>query len=264
MLEQRPSQSRAVSTEQPKRNYLGLSTLADQLRFAGDHLGPVVNGQTVALFAHAHNDMNGNAERSAAALRVHGAKEIVVVHEKPSSEIRHILQNVDAAYLAGGNTFALVLNMEARRNSDGSLVDKRPGAATVAFDGDLIEQAAKGLPLVGTSAGLMVLGKNIRTCADPRSYADDEGRIYTNALGLIPVTFHPHYVPGNEAMAEELADYPKIDPSTRIVAVVDKTYIVVNGNVMTIEGPEGPGGAIIEASGSKDIKPGDDLSAYLR
>lgn len=219
----------------------GLSNLAN-LDYANDVVDPEIRGKNFVVISHAGDDMNVAAGKVESALQSHGVTSTVRLHDLPSSEVPFMLQHADGVYIAGGNTFGLVVNMEAMRNPDGSLIDTRPQAATEPISDYLKEAASKGLVIMGHSAGLMIMGRDIRTCLDPRSYVAKDGSVATRGLNLMPFSFHPHFNPETES--EELSAYPKADTSARIFGVQNESFITVrDGNVQF----HGVGGAIFEA-----------------
>ena len=238
------------------RTLVGLSQFGD-LNYPGQHIDAHVRNRRVAIISHAGASMDANATRAEGALLAHGASEIVKVHEKPASELRPVLDNVDSVYITGGNTFALVANMKALRNSDGTLVDNRPTAATEPMDDYLKEAAAKGLVLMGHSAGLMIMGRDIRTCLDPRNLVDDKGNIATGGLDLLPFSFHPHFNDKGVDEAPLLLEYSKADPRAKVFGVENDSFITVyDGNVEF----HGVNGAIFEGETVTPVTNGINLN----
>lgn len=96
----------------------------------------------------------------------------------------HELDQFDAVYLGGGNTFALLAEI---RNSG--------------FEHDLTEYARRGKAIYGGSAGAAVLGRDIRTV----NYLDcnEAGLVETNGLDLAGGhAIWIHYQPQDDKLIE--------------------------------------------------------------
>lgn len=254
-----PIESRAPISE--KMQLTGLANLGNNLDYASDALEDQIRGRKIAVIAHAGGDMDVAATKARIALEYHGVGELVNLHEKPSNEARFIFQQVDGVYIAGGNTFALVVNVAALRNTDGRLIDTRPTANTEAFDGFLKEMAEEGLVIAGASAGLMIMGRDIRTCSDdPRDFVNDNGVAALTGFDLLPFSFHPHFEPDNPEMAQELSTHTEIDPNVRIFAIQNESFITVRNGQMDLHGQ---GGTLFDAQGTQSFGNNTNLTHIL-
>ena len=135
-----------------------------------------------------------------------------------------MLQNVDALYVGGGNTFRLLDGLDRA-----SLLE--PIRARV----------LKGMPYLGCSAGTNVAAPTIMTTNDMpivelRSFA---------ALGLVPFQINPHYFdpdPGSRHMGEtretRLREYLE-ENDRAVVGVREGGWIKVRDGQATVEGANG-------------------------
>ncbi len=104
-----------------------------------------------------------------------------------------VLSRVDAVFIGGGNTYALL-----RRLRQAGLLEP------------LRERARAGLPYAGSSAGSNVAGPTILTTNDWNVV----GLTAFEALGLVPFNVNPHYLetdpamaPGSETRDMRIAEY---------------------------------------------------------
>ena len=121
------------------------------------------------------------------------APEIVLEHVRWDRDPFPVLARVDAVFVGGGNTYALL-----RRLRQAGLLEP------------LRERVRAGLPYVGTSAGSNVAGPNILTTNDWNVV----GLTAFEALGLVPFNVNPHYLetdpamaPGSETRDMRIAEY---------------------------------------------------------
>jgi len=153
------------------------------------------------------------AERRAIEVLGHELVDITV-REFTASEFATTLSAVDAVYVAGGSTFALLEALKVTAN-----------------DVVLAEKVRDGLPYIGCSAGSIIVGPDIT----PASLMDDpaDGPSLTDfaGLGLIDRTVIPHadgmlppYPPS--LISETVATY---DSTHRLLLLRDDQALLVEG-----------------------------------
>lgn len=198
------------------------------------------------------------ADHAAYAMKVAPAFDAVgkMLHSAHKSrEPRKLVEDADAVYVGGGNTFRL---LNALWELD--LVDI------------LRERVLQGMPYTGASAGSNIATRDIRTTNDmpivqPPTFA---------ALGLVPIQLNPHYqeTPTSTHMGEtrdqRLAEFLEEDPGP-ILGLRELAWLRVAGNTMTLGGVTGA--RLIEREDPKDpcskpthrdLAPGADLSEMLQ
>jgi dipeptidase E len=142
----------------------------------------------------------------------------------PHGEGRRVLQDAQAVFVGGGNTFRLLKTMQ-----DADLL------------GVLGERARAGLRYMGASAGTNLAGPTIMTTNDmpivqPAGFA---------ALGLVPFQINPHYVDADpasrhmgETREERLREY--LEENDRVVVGLrEGTWLEVEDARVTLRGPRG-------------------------
>lgn len=158
------------------------------------------------------------AERRAIEVLGHELVDITM-RDLTASEFAETLSGVDAVYVAGGSTFAL---LEALKVTGGDIV--------------LAERVREGLPYIGCSAGSIIVGPDIA----PASLMDDpaDGPALTDwaGLGLIDRTVIPHadgllapYPPS--LIDETIARYGS---SHRLLPLHDDQALLVDGEQETV------------------------------
>lgn len=134
------------------------------------------------------------------------------------------LQTYDAVYIGGGNTY--------------KLLDK---LRKTGFDNALKQFAIDGGTIYGGSAGAIVLGKDISTCAAMDS--NETGLHDTNGLGLIgDYAIWCHYVEEHDRLIASY-EYP-------IIAIPERSGLTFDGSVVCVVGFDG---VTIFDSGHKKI-----------
>ncbi len=83
--------------------------------------------------------------------------------------------DVDAVYVGGGNTFAILADLRAR-----------------GIDRELAERVHAGLPYIGLSAGSVIVGPDVEPAALLDDPADAPGLVDTTGLRLIDRVVVPH------------------------------------------------------------------------
>jgi dipeptidase E len=137
-----------------------------------DFLGP---RRRVMFVPYALADHDGYAQKAAAAFTAMG-HELVSVHTFADPALA--VQEADAVFVGGGNTFRLLKAM----------LDRGIHRA-------LRDRTTTGMPYIGSSAGTNVATLSIRTTNDmpivqPSSFA---------GLGLVPFQINPHYLDADPA-----------------------------------------------------------------
>ena len=131
------------------------------------------------------------------------------------------LAQVDALFMGGGNTYALL----ARLAEAGLLRAIR-------------ERVEAGMPYAGASAGSNVAGPNILTTNDWNVVA--LGRF--DALGLVPFNINPHYKETDPAMApfsetrdDRIREFHVLNINP-VVGLEEGSWVVVAGGVVRSDG----------------------------
>lgn len=127
------------------------------------------------------------------------------------------LQRYGGVYIGGGNTFRLLANLRTK--------GMEPALRTF---------IAAGRPVFGGSAGAILLGRDIRSCAhmDP----NDVGLSDTRGLGVVEnFTIWCHYEPSNDDMiARFVADHPY-----SVLALSERSAVAVIGGELLAIGYDG-------------------------
>jgi dipeptidase E len=141
------------------------------------------------------------------------------IHEY--NDLKFALQNAQAIYVGGGNTFLLVSELYNHE--------------IMSTLRDIIK---KGTPYLGTSAGSNIAGVNMQTTNDmPIVYPPS----YTT-LGILPFNINPHYLDTNENshhMGEtretRIHEFLQFN-STPVVGLREGSWIEVKGEKFTLKG----------------------------
>jgi dipeptidase E len=162
-------------------------------------------------------DEDAYHETACAAL----SPEVLVEHIRWDGDPFPTLARVDAVFIGGGNTYALL-----KRLRQAALLEP------------LRERARAGVPYVGTSAGSNVAGPNILTTNDWNVV----GLTAFEALGLVPFNVNPHYLetdpamaPGSETRDMRIAEY-HIVRDNPVVGIEEGTMVRVEGGIATVRG----------------------------
>jgi dipeptidase E len=131
------------------------------------------------------------------------------------------LARVDAVFIAGGNTYALL-----RRLRQAALLEP------------LRERVRAGAPYVGSSAGSNVAGPNILTTNDWNVVA----LTAFEALGLVPFNVNPHYLetdpamaPGSETRDMRIVEYHVVRDNP-VVGIEEGAMVRVEGETAMVRG----------------------------
>jgi dipeptidase E len=165
-------------------------------------------------------DEEAYRELARAALAVEPAG-LTVEHLRWDRDFRPTLERVEAVFVGGGNTYALL-----KRLAESGLL-----AAIRA-------RARAGLAYIGSSAGSNVAGPNILTTNDWNVV----GLTAFDALGLVPFNVNAHYretdpvmAPGSETRDERIAEYLLVRDNP-VVGIEEGTMVRVEGGLATVVG----------------------------
>jgi dipeptidase E len=149
------------------------------------------------------------------------APEVLVEHIRWDRDPFPTLARVDAVFIGGGNTYALL-----RRLRRAALLEP------------LRERVRAGAPYIGTSAGSNVAGPNILTTNDWNVV----GLTAFDALGLVPFNVNPHYLetdaamaPGSETRDMRIAEYHVIRDNP-VVGIEEGAMVRVEDELSTVRG----------------------------
>jgi dipeptidase E len=142
------------------------------------------------------------------------------------------LENAQAIVVGGGNTFNLLYELYQQ-----DLLD------TVK---SLVNQ---GTPYVGWSAGSNICGNSIRTTNDmpivqPSSF---------EALNFVPFQLNPHYTDHQP---------PGHNPKIPVIGIREGSGLLLQGDSLIMKGELD--GVVFDGESQSVIKPGQDLSKYLK
>ena len=131
------------------------------------------------------------------------------------------LAKVDALFVGGGNTYALL-----DRVRDSGLLDA------------IKERARDGMPYAGASAGANLAGPTILTTNDWNVVALS----HFGALHLVPFNINPHYqdrdpamAPGSETREDRIREY-HVRNKNAVVGIEEQTMVRVIDGVATVLG----------------------------
>jgi dipeptidase E len=131
------------------------------------------------------------------------------------------LARVDALFMGGGNTYALLARLQAS-----------------GLSGAIRERVRAGMPYVGASAGSNVAGPNILTTNDWNVVA----LARFEALGLVPFNINPHYRETDPAMApfsetrdDRIREYHAVNANP-VVGLEEGSWVIVEDGLARVEG----------------------------
>ena len=164
------------------------------------------------------NNEKDYCERARAALAPVGLTvELVHWNQEPLAA----LGRVDAVFVGGGNTYALLQRL--RRSK---LVEA------------IRTRVLAGTPYVGSSAGSNLAGPTILTTNDWNVVGLDR----FDALGLVPFNINPHYLesdsamaPGSETRDDRIREYHVVNANA-VVGIEEGTWLRVEDGVATVGG----------------------------
>jgi dipeptidase E len=180
-----------------------------------DFLGPVRRLGVVT--AASLGDEVAYCETARSAL----APEIVVEHVRWDRDPISALARVEAVFVGGGNTYALLSRLR-----QSGLVEA------------LRERVRAGLPYAGTSAGSNVAGPNILTTNDWNVV----GLTAFEALGLVSFNVNPHYLetdpamaPGSETRDMRIAEYHAVRDNP-VVGIEEGAMVRIEDGIPAVRG----------------------------
>lgn len=138
-----------------------------------------------------------------------------IVHLRWNDPARPLLSDLDAVFVGGGNTFALL----SRLRSSGLLPAIK-------------EAVDSGLKYIGSSAGSNITGPSIMTTNDWNIVGATE----LDALGFVPWNINPHYfpgdmgqMPGTACREPRISEYHK-EHANPVLAIEEQTGVFVDDN----------------------------------
>lgn len=280
------------------RNLLGISNTLVRNQAPLSHvrkdLAEILDGiHTLVYIPYAYGNMGGIIDRLRPEFEKVGITSVESPHYHPNSE-KQVIRDAEAIFIGGGNTGRLVANLHALRNPDGAFIDQRPAGSKNALVDELRKKVAAGFPVIGSSAGLNVMCKDVRTTNDMQAAVqrtvDGKLLLRIDALGLFPEKFsvNPHYIDQvtvteqegaailainpqlraltdhqGESRLERLSQILEMDPTRKILALREGSYIRVQGMKMEIKGTTG---GVIFQSGQepRPVHNGDRLDFLLK
>jgi len=194
----------------------------------------------VLFFPYALHDRDGYAAKVKARFAVMGYSLESVHH---ATDSRKAVENTDAFFVGGGNTFRLLKALQ-----DFDLLD-------------VIRYKVKtGVPYIGSSAGSNVAGPTIKTTKDmpivqPRSFY---------SLRLVPFQISPHFQDPDpnsrhmgETQEERILQFLE-ENETPVVGIREGAWLICENGAVTLRG--GAGARIFRRSEvSVEAKPGDNI-----
>jgi dipeptidase E len=214
-----------------------------------DHVIHEIDGflegvERLVFVPFAQKDRKGTGARVAARLVDIGVDVDTLTADERG---RRMLQDAEAVFIGGGNTFRLLKTLQEERMIP-----------------ILQERARAGMPYIGSSAGTNVATPTIRTTNDmpivqPASF---------DAIGLVPFQINPHYIdahPGSTHMGEtreqRLKEFHE-ENETVVVGLREGAWIRVEGGRATLGG--GNGARIFRREQeAEERKSGEELSDLL-
>jgi dipeptidase E len=144
-----------------------------------------------------------------------------VVHLRWNDHPLDTFTGVEALFMGGGNTYALLSRLE----QSGLLSAIR-------------ERVLGGMPYVGASAGSNVAGPNILTTNDWNVVALSR----FEALGLVPFNINPHYKEADPLMAafsetrdDRIREYHVVNANP-VVGLEEGCWVIVGNSTVTVHG----------------------------
>lgn len=224
----------------------GEAYLAHALETVLAHL----DGAELTFVPYALADHDAYTRKVAEALSPHG---ISVRGVHTADDPIEALQQAEAVFVGGGNTFRLLDKLERL-----SLLEPLRG------------RVLEGMPYMGASAGTNIAGASIRTTNDmpivqPASFT---------ALGLVPFQINPHYLDANpasthqgETREQRITEFLEENDAV-VLGLREGTWLRVDGDTATIGGapvnPSAPGPALCFSRGALPLEVSGDVSDLLR
>jgi dipeptidase E len=194
----------------------------------------------ILFFPFALHDRDTYAAQAKARFAAMGYA-VEAAHAVPDA--REAIEQTDAIFIGGGNTFRLLKTLQ-----DLDLLDP------------IRRRVKGGAPYIGSSAGSNVAGRTIKTTKDmpivqPRSF---------DSLGLVPFQISPHFQDPDpnskhmgETQEERILQFLE-ENETPVVGIREGAWLVCENSAVTLKGDAGArifrrGEAPVEA------KPGDNI-----
>jgi dipeptidase E len=194
----------------------------------------------ILFFPFALHDRDTYATQAKARFAAMGYA-VEAAHAVPDA--REAIEQTDAIFVGGGNTFRLLKTLQ-----DLDLLDP------------IRRRVKGGAPYIGSSAGSNVAGRTIKTTKDmpivqPRSF---------DSLGLVPFQISPHFQDPDpnskhmgETQEERILQFLE-ENETPVVGIREGAWLVCENSAVTLKGDAGArifrrGEAPVEA------KPGDNI-----
>jgi dipeptidase E len=194
----------------------------------------------ILFFPFALHDRDTYAAQAKARFAAMGYA-VEAAHAVPDA--REAIEQTDAIFVGGGNTFRLLKTLQ-----DLDLLDP------------IRRRVKGGAPYIGSSAGSNVAGRTIKTTKDmpivhPRSF---------DSLGLVPFQISPHFQDPDpnskhmgETQEERILQFLE-ENETPVVGIREGAWLVCENSAVTLKGDAGArifrrGEAPVEA------KPGDNI-----
>ena len=145
------------------------------------------------------------------------------LHTVPGMEARRAVQQAEAVFVSGGNTFLLL-----RELYDREVVEL------------LAERVFAGMPYAGSSAGSNIAGIEIGTTND-FPITDVPTRA---SLGIMPAVYNPHHPDKADKDAFgsrqwKIRQYASYNPDKPVLGVNDAGMVRVRGDQLTLKGEDG-------------------------
>jgi len=198
------------------------------------------DGKRISFFPYALYDRDGYAAKVKARFAAMGYSLESVHH---AADPRKAIENTDAFFIGGGNTFRLLKALQ-----DLDLLDA------------IGRKVKSGTPYIGSSAGSNVAGPTIKTTKDmpivqPRSF---------DSLGLVPFQISPHFQDPDpnsrhmgETQEERILQFLE-ENETPVVGIREGAWLICENGAVTLRGEAG---ARIFRHGEVPVeaKPGDNI-----
>ena len=157
------------------------------------------------------------------------------LHRAESENAASLIENAEAFYVSGGNTFLLLRELYDRK-----VVDR------------LRERVLDGVPYVGSSAGSNIAGEVIGTTND-FPLVDIPTR---RSLGIMPALFNPHHPHPDtdpslfESRQWKIGEYTRYHKETSVVGLTNPGMLRIRGNEISLIGASAI--AFIQRNGSSE------------
>jgi dipeptidase E len=170
---------------------------------------------------------------------------VVGVHEGESPKV--VVEHADVIMVGGGNSFALLKRL---------------------YDHDLVELIKKkvkqGTPYIGWSAGSNMACPTLKTTNDMPIVKP----ISFGALHLVPFQINPHYTEevlpnhGGESRLQRLEEFLVMNPTVKVVALPEGTFLKRQGSELTFHGSE-PMKILTANQAPQLVQPDSNLSELI-